>query len=193
MRHHYSTFHGDTTFECIAFFIEFTKVSLEHITLFGVEFFRLVVMSCTVCEHFHLLVNELVVYLYIVVVNSILTCKFDIEFRCNSDVELKSIGSWLFKLYCFLCFRSHRLSEHMYFVVYNIFLKIFTQDFINGIHLYLWTNLAFQQPHWHLSRTETWNICTLAIVFECLLNFFLVICFFDNNGQKTIQFVGIFK
>ena len=86
-----------------------------------------------------------------------------------------------------------RLAEHCNLIVSDVFIEVLTKELVDRVNLYLHAKLALDHSHWNISRTETWNICTLAIVFECLLDIILEVFLFDGNGQQTIDLVGIFE
>ena len=192
--HHHRSLYGYTAFECVSVCVELAEVALQHIALLCVIAIYGLVVACTACEHIHLLVDELVVNLNFVVVNSIFICQLGLELGSHSDVKLEHVRCLtVFYIHRFLCLVRHRLSEHLNLIVYDVFLEVFSDDFVDCIHLHRCTNLAFNHFHRSLSRTESRNVCLLAIILECLLYFFFVICLFNSQSHQTVDFVGIFK
>ena len=183
LRHQRSTLNGNAAFERIVVLVQLTEVALQHITLFRIESIHLVVVAGTALEHLDLLVNQLVVNGNLIVVNLVLAVQFNLELRCDGNVELELIRSFLFQINTLLGLRGHRLAQHLDFVVGYVFLEILTQDSVDDIHLYLHAVLPLDQAHRHLSRTETGNIGTLAIILERLLDLILVISFLNSDGH----------
>ena len=190
-RHQDRTLYSDTTFLGIAIFIKLTQVTLQKVIL--LVLLSLLIATCTLSVHINLLIENLIINCDVIIINLVATIESYLELWSNSDIKHKCERSTILQVSWLLLLWWERLTEHLDIVVLYILVNLLTNELVDSFHFYRWTELTLNHTHRSLTRTETWNISLLTIIFQCLLDIILVIFLFDNEGQKTINLVRIFK
>ena len=98
MRAEHHAFHGDAAFLGVAFSVEFAQVALQQVVLVGFVAIHVHALTEAVGEHFHLLVDELVVNSDVVVVELVLAVELNLELRSHSHIEHESVRSGLLQI-----------------------------------------------------------------------------------------------
>ena len=191
--HHHGSVHRYSAFLCVAVGVQLTQVALQHVALLAVVRVCLLIASQLTCEHIHLLVDELVVRLDVVVSELGVAVELYLELRSHSYVEHESVRSVLLYVHRLLLFRRKGLSEHLYLVVLYISINLLSHELVKSVHLHRCAELLFNKSHRHHTRTEAREVRFLTVVFQSLLYIVLEICFFDSDGHETVYFVGILK
>ena len=150
-------------------------------------------MAGTRSEHIDLTVHEVVVNLDCVVVESILVGEFHLELWSHGDIKLEHVWSVLLQVYRLLTLVCHWLAEHLDLVLVYILIELLADDLVDLLSLNALAVLSLYHAHWHLSRTETWQLSLLAKVFQCLLNSVLEICSLHCQGQQSVHLIWILK
>ena len=150
-------------------------------------------MACAACEHIHLLVDELIVYGYVIIRHLVAAGELHVELRSNGNLELEGVRCGLLQVYRLSVFVGQRLTEHLYLIVLYVLLKALAQQLVDFVYLHCGAKLALYHAHGGLSGTESRHIGALAIIFQLLGDLVVVVCFFNYNRHQTIDFVGILK
>ena len=193
LRHQHSISHLDTTFFHIAVSVQLTKVALQHIALFRIEILYLLILSCTALIHLYLLVNEFIVNSDVIERNLVLTAQFGLELRSHSNIKLKLQGLVTLEIKLLLLVTGKWLTQHVNLVILYISIQFLAQHTVNHVNLDVCTELTLDHPHRSLTRTESGNLCTLAIVFQSFLNLGLIVSSLQGNRHQTIHLIRSFK
>ena len=78
-------------------------------------------------------------------------------------------------------------------IVCDVLLQLLAKDAVDNVYLYGWAKLALYHSHRSLSRTETGNVCLLAVILEGFLNLLRVVSFLDCQCQLAINLIGVLK
>ena len=191
--HQHCVGNGDATLFHITLLVQLTQVALQHVTLLWVKLLSLLVLSCTLLVHLHLLVDEFIVNSDVIVVDLILTTQRSLELRSHSDVELESQRIVALEVQCLLLVTWQGLTQHLDVVLTNILIEFLTQHLVHHVHLHGCPILALDQTHWRHAGAEARNVSTLTIVFQGLLDLSLIVVFLQSNGHQTINLVRSLK
>ena len=91
--HHNSTLNGDTTFLGVTILVELADITLQKVVL--LILLALLVAACTLSVHLYLLVEDLVIYSNVVVINLVTARKCNLEFWCYCDIKHKCVRTIL--------------------------------------------------------------------------------------------------
>ena len=103
LRHQHGVSHLDAA-------VHLAKVALQHVTLLSIISLHLLILACTALVHLHLLVNQLVVYLDVIVVNLVLVAQFGLKLRSHGNVELEHQRLGILKILRLLLLIGQRLT-----------------------------------------------------------------------------------
>ena len=157
-RHHYCTFYLDTAFFCAAVFIQLSQQTFQHVVF--LILFYLVVFGSALSIHLHLLVYHCVCYFDIVVIYSVSSRQFYIEFRSQSDIEREFEVFVCLKVY--VIFFRQRSTQHVHFVFADILTHLFLHQLINFFDQHRNAVLLLDQSHRNHSFTESRHIYSLT-------------------------------
>ena len=189
-RHHHGVLNLDAAFLHVVVLVELGNQTFQHVA-FGVLLYALVV-SATLCVHFHLTLNQLVVYVDGIVVDFIVGVKHDVELRSQGNVEYKFESLVLCKVDGgLLLFIGKGLAQHVHLVIFQIFINLFLKHFVHFLSLDGSSILLLDQAHRNHTRTETRHVCLFAEVFQGLLNSCLVVFFFQFYRKQCAYLVNV--
>ena len=143
--------------------------------------------------HLNLLVNELVVDRDAVVGNLVLVGKLSLELGGDGDVEDKGQRTVLLQVLGLLLIAGEGLAEHLDLVVADIGHQLVAQQAVHLIDLHGSAVLFLNHAHGHHTGTESGHLSLLAIVFQGLIDGFLIVFLLDGDSQQTIHLVGVLK
>ena len=188
LRHQHSVSNLNTTLNAYL-----AQVTLQHVALFRVESLYLLVVTGTALIHLNLLVNELVVNGNVIERHLVLATQLGLELRSHSDIELEFQRLVALEIQLSLLVAGERLAQHMDFVILDIAIELLAQHLVYHVNLDAGTKLTLNHAHRSLTRTKSGNLCTLAVIFQSLLDFWLIVSRLQCDSHQTIHLIRSFK
>ena len=160
-RHQHSSFYLNTTFFCIAFFVQLCQQTFQHIIIFVSIY--LIILTSALSVHLHLVVDHFFRNFDRIIIYFIFSAYFCFKFRCQSDIEHE------FELFhcieiniLLLFFVRQRLAQHIHLIIFNIIVNSFLQCLIHNLCNHRFTIHLFNKTCRHHTFTESRNLCLLT-------------------------------
>ena len=139
--------------------------------------------------HVYLPIDDLVIYLDVVIVQSVLVAEGNVYLGSHGDIKFHGIWRRLLHVDRLLAVGGHGLTQELYVVFCQVIIDFSAYQIVDGIHLHGSSVLTLYHADGSLARAEAWYAGPLAIIFQCLLDICLVIFFLHGDGQQAIHLV----
>ena len=160
-RHQYCSFYLDTTFFCVAFFVQLCQQTFQHIIIFVSVY--LIILASALSIHLHLVVDHFVRNFDSIIIYFIFSTYFCFKFRCQSNVEYEIEFFHCIEINILLLFFvRQRLAQHIHLIFFNIIVNSFLQCLIHNLCNYRLTIHLFNKTCRNHTFTESRNLCLLT-------------------------------
>ena len=123
-RHHYSTFHLNTTLFGITFFIQFSKQTFQHVIVLVNVY--LVILAVTLSVSLDLVIHHFVCNFNSIVIYLIFCTDFSFKFRSQSNIKQEFEHFHSIEInFLLLVFVGQRLAQYIYLIVLDILIYCF--------------------------------------------------------------------
>ena len=190
--HDHGSLVGKTALLSVTLFVELTQLTCQCVV--AAEGLCLLELATLRGVHLHLVVNELVVNLDIIIRDLVLVRQLSLHLRSHGNVEYELQITFLLEILRFLLLLiRQRLTQHLDLVLLDIAIKLLADQAVHFLHLHGGAILTLDHSHRHLTWTETRNLGLLTIVFQCLLNLLLIVGGLDDHSHNAIDFIRAIK
>ena len=190
--HNHCSLVAEAVFLRVTLLVEFAQGTCQRIV--AAEGLGILEFTSLRSVHLHLVVDEFVVYLDIIIGQLVLVCQFGLHLRSDGNVEHELQVTFLLEVLGLLLLLVRQgLAQHLYLVLLDIAIEFLTNQAVHLVHLRGGTILTLNHSHGHLTRTEPRHLGLLTIVFQCLLNLLLIVCGLDDHSHDAIDFIRAIK
>ena len=189
-RHHNRTFYLNAAFFRIAFFVQLSQQTFQHIIILISIY--CIVFTGALSIHLHLVVDHLVRYFNRIIIYLILSTYFCLEFRCQSNVEHEIEFIHCIEINILLLFFvRQRFAQHIHLIFFDIIVNSLLQCLIHYLGNYRLAIHLFNKTCRNHTFTESRHIYLLAERSQLFVYFLLIVGFLKLHSKLGAYFVNV--